>query len=317
MIRDHAYRAHRPTPARAALVELAAIPAFALIAGLTLAAAPAPDAYRQEIESWRSERATGLAKDDGWLTVVGLFWLKEGENGIGSGADNQVILPESTPARVGRLVRQGKSVRLEADPAAGLTVEGKPATSLALASDADGKPAVVRLGSLSFFVIVRGERVGIRVRDNASPARAHFKGLDYFPLDPSWRVEARFEPSKTPRTIPVADILGSVEPSPTPGTVVFEHGGRTLRLDALEGDDGGLFLIFADPTNGKETYGAGRFLYTDAPKDGRVVVDFNKSYNPPCAFTAFATCPLPPRQNKLAAPVRAGEKKYGPGHPEV
>jgi uncharacterized protein len=302
---------------RLSLVLCAAL-ALAASPGGASPAAPAPDdSYRQEIAGWQRERAAGLAKDDGWLTLVGLFWLQEGENGIGSGADNRVILPEKAPARVGRLVRQGRSVRLEADPATGVMSEGKPVTSLALTSDADGKPTVLRLGSLSFFVIERGERVGVRVKDNASPSRTRFKGLDYFPLDPSWRVEARFEPNKAPKTIPIPNVLGSVEPSPSPGTVVFEHGGRTLRLDALEGDDGGLFLIFGDPTNGKETYGAGRFLDTEAPKNGRVVVDFNRSYNPPCAFTAFATCPLPPRQNKLAVPVLAGEKKYGTGHPET
>jgi uncharacterized protein len=279
-------------------------------------AAPGSDAYRQEIAGWRQERAANLTKDDSWLTLVGLFWLQEGANGIGSGLDNRVILPAGkAPAQVGRLIRQGKSVRLEAEPAAGVTSEGKPVTSLALTSDAQGKPTVLHLGSLSFFVIERGERVGVRIKDTESPVRAHFKGLDYFPVDPSWRVEARFEPYQPAKSLPIPNVLGSIDPSPSPGAVVFQHGGKTFRLEALEGEEGGLFLIFADPTNGKETYGAGRFLYTDAPRDGRVVVDFNKSYNPPCAFTSFATCPLPPRPNRLAVPVPAGEKKYGTGHP--
>jgi hypothetical protein len=185
---------------------------------------------------------------------------------------------------------------------------------MTVSADAGGKPAVLELGSLNFFVIKRGDRVGVRIRDKASPVLASFKGIDEYPIQPEWRIVARFEPSKD-KKIPIANIIGQVEDETSPGAVVFDWRGKTYRIDALEGgDDGGLFLIFGDQTNGKETYGAGRFLDTEAPKDGKVVVDFNTAYNPPCAFTAFATCPLPPAGNKLQLRVEAGEKKFAGGH---
>lgn len=274
-------------------------------------------AYRQEIEAWRQQRDEGLRRPEGWFSLVGLFWLKEGENRFGSDPGNVVILPEGkAPAMAGTLVRTGKAVRLAAAPGAPVQIDGRPVTTADMASDETGEPTVVQLGTLSLFLIQRGERLGVRVRDAASPALASFHGLETYPIRPDWRVTARFEPYQPPKPVAVPNILGDVEEQPSPGAVVFEHGGETLRLDALEGgDDGSLFLIFADATNGSETYGAGRFLDTDPPRDGRVVVDFNRAYNPPCAFTAFATCPLPPQQNKLPLRVEAGEKKYGSGHP--
>jgi uncharacterized protein (DUF1684 family) len=280
-------------------------------------ASAGPEAYRKEIEAWRAERAAGLKSANGWLTLVGLFWLDEGENRFGSDPGNRVVLaPGKAPAVAGSLVRRGESVSVRAEPAAGLTSDGKPVTSLALKSDAQGKPTVLHIGSVSFHIVKRGDRLGVRVKDSQSPALASFRGLDDFPIQPAWRVEARFEPSQPPKKIPIANVLGMVEDQPSPGAVVFEHDGKTYRLDALSGgDDGSLFLLFADQTNSHETYGAGRFLDTDPPRNGKVVVDFNKAYNPPCAFTAYATCPLPPRQNRLPLRIEAGEKKYGQGHP--
>ena len=187
--------------------------------------------------------------------------------------------------------------------------------SVALATDAKGKPTVLELGSLSFYAIQRGDRVGVRIKDKESPERAAFKGVDTFTPDPKWRVVAHFVPYKD-KKIPITNVLGQVSDNSSPGAVVFDWQGKTYRLDALGNLKDGLSLIFGDTTNGKLTYGAGRFLDTDPPKDGRVVVDFNTAYNPPCAFTAFATCPLPPAQNKLAIAVEAGEKKFvgGPEH---
>ncbi|MDP9120171.1 MAG: DUF1684 domain-containing protein [Acidobacteriota bacterium] len=276
------------------------------------AAATATGEYRKEIEDWRADRLKGLRSPDGWLTLVGLFWLEEGENRFGSDPANRVVLPPGkTPPVAGTLIRRGDSVSVRAEPGAGLTSQGKPvSTTTATAVRTDGK-AVFRIGSVSFFLIKRGDRLGIRVKDSQSPALAAFRGVDEFPIQPDWRVEARFEPYRPPRQIPVANVLGQTEEQPSPGAVVFEHRGKTYRLDALAGDDnGGLFFIFADQTNGHETYGAGRFLETGPPKDGLVVVDFNKAYDPPCAFTPFATCPLPPAQNRLALRVEAGEKSY-------
>lgn len=282
-------------------------------------AAPAADtAYLQEIETLRKERNEGLKKEDGWFTLVGLFWLEPGENRFGSGVDNRVLLPEGkAPAFAGTLIREGDAVKVRVAPGVPITSDGQPVTEMTLTPDAKGKPTVLQLGSLSFFAIQRGDKIGVRVKDSKSPALAAFHGLDFYPVRPDWKVNARFEPYNPPKTVAVPNVLGQVSDIPSPGAVVFEWQGETYRLDALQGSpDGDLSLIFADATNGKETYGAGRFLDTAPPKDGHVVVDFNTAYNPPCAFTSFATCPLPPSQNRLALAVTAGEKKYagGPEH---
>jgi uncharacterized protein (DUF1684 family) len=280
-------------------------------------ARPDPAAYRKEIETWRQERLASLKKEDGWLTLVGLYWLKPGENRFGSDPGNPVILPAGkAPAVAGTLTRDGDTIRLNVQPGVELTADGKPATpGMTVNVDASGKPTILQLGSLSFYVIKRGDRMGVRIKDKTSPMLANFKGIDEFPLQPAWRVVARFEPSKD-KKIAIANIIGQVADETSPGAVVFDWQGKTYRIDALSGgDDGSLFLVFGDRTNGRETYGAGRFLDTGAPKDGKVVVDFNTAYNPPCAFTAFATCPLPPAENKLPIRVEAGEKKLAGGHP--
>jgi uncharacterized protein (DUF1684 family) len=284
-----------------------------------VAAVPAPPAaagrYEQEIASWRAERLAGLKDPGGWLTLVGLFWLDEGANRLGSDPSCRVALPAGKAlAQAGTMTRQGDTVELAAAPGAGITVDGKPVQQLRLHYDAQQKPTMVQLGSLTFFLIKRGDKLGVRVKDSASPALAAFRGIDNFAVDASWRVEARFEPYAKPKKIPITNILGMTADEASPGAVVFERGGKTYRLDALsEAADGSLFVIFADQTSGRETYGAGRFLDAAKPKDGKVVIDFNKAYNPPCAFTSFATCPLPPAQNHLQLAVTAGEKKYGEG----
>jgi uncharacterized protein len=277
-------------------------------------AAPSPEAYRHEIDSWRATRDSNLRDPNGWLTLVGLFWLDEGDNRVGSDPRNRVVLPGKAPAFAGTLVRHGAAVTARAEPGSGLASEAGPVTEMSMAPDAKGKPTVLRLGSISFFVIKRGDRLGVRVKDSQSAALAAFHGVESYPADAGWRVVARFEPHPRPTSIPITNVLGMTDQEPSPGVVVFEHGGKTYRLDALDNGDGSLELLFADATTGRETYGAGRFLDTDPPREGRVVVDFNKAYNPPCAFTTFATCPLPPRQNRLAVAVTAGEKKYGEGH---
>ena len=216
----------------------------------------------------------------------------------------------------GNFERHGKEVRVHAAPGVALTHDGQPATDLVLTNgDDSARPIQLALGSLRFFIIQRGDRLGVRIKDTKSPALAAFHDVDTYPAQPAWRFDARFEPYDPPKKLAIPNVLGQVEESPSKGAVVFEKDGRTYRLDALADDkDGTLFIIFGDATNGHETYGAGRFLDTAAPKDGRVVVDFNQAYNPPCAFTSFATCPLPPKDNKLALKVEAGEKKYGEGH---
>jgi uncharacterized protein len=286
-------------------------------AGAAKVAEPDLAAWHKQLDTWKKERTESLKREDGWLTLVGLYWLKPGENRFGSDPGNPVILPKGkSPAVAGALVREGDAVTLRVEPGVKLTADGKPVTaSLALETDAKGKPTVLDLGSLSFYAIRRGDRVGVRIKDKESPVRAAFNGVDTFTPNPKWRVVARFEPYQD-KKIPITNVLGQVSDNPSPGAVVFDWQGKTYRLDALGDLKEGLTLIFGDATNGKLTYGAGRFLDTDPPKDGTVVVDFNTAYNPPCAFTAFATCPLPPAQNKLALAVEAGEKKFaaGPEH---
>lgn len=274
--------------------------------------------YTKAIEKWRAERLEEINGEDGWTTLVGLFWLQEGQNKFGSDPSNEIVLPRSSaPKFAGSIRLDNGVVTLEAKPDAGITSDGNAASTLVLKSDADGFPTLLKLGSLKLFVIKRGEKIGLRVKDKRNPARSHFAGLDYFPVDLKWRVNARFEPSDPPRIIPIANVLGMVDNMTSPGALVFEVTGKSYRLDpVLEKGSNQLVIIFGDKTTGKETYGAGRYLYADpAGADGNVVVDFNKAHNPSCAFTKFATCPLPPRQNRLAIRVEAGEKKYaGSGH---
>jgi uncharacterized protein (DUF1684 family) len=271
-------------------------------------------AYTDEVEQWKSKRLASLKGEDGWLSLVGLHWLKEGENRVGSNPSSEVLLPEGKAPRVaGSIFLKGGATRIEARPDSGITSEGKPVASLDLQPDTSGKPTVLKLGTLTFHVIKRGERLGVRVKDSASPERTNFRGLEYFPVDEHWRVEARFEPHNPPKTIPIMNVLGMEEDTPSPGSLVFDLNGQTYRLDALteEGEEQ-FFVIFADQTSGKETYGAGRYLYAGPPDSaGRLLIDFNEAYSPPCAFTKYATCPLPPEQNKLPLRVEAGEKFAG------
>lgn len=307
------HRGGRATSARASLfLALSVVLFFSSCAGR-----PEPfdeRAYSEEIERWKASRLAELNGEQGWLTLVGLFWLKDGENKIGGDASNDIVLPkERAPAEVGSLRLADGAVRFEARPGVEVKSEGRPVSSVELRSDADGPPTVLTLGTLTLQLIKRGDRLGLRVKDTENPARLNFKGLEYFPVNKSWRVEARFEPFDPPKSIPIVNVLGMEEGQPSPGALVFEMDGRTHRLDALseKGTDE-LFIIFADGTSGRETYGAGRYLYVHPPDaQRRVVVDFNKSHSPPCAYTDFATCPLPPAQNRLALRVEAGERFAG------
>jgi uncharacterized protein (DUF1684 family) len=280
------------------------------------AAPPAPVHYAAEIAAWRAERETRLKSETGWLSLAGLTWLKQGDNTLGSGAGSDILLPAgSAPARAGVIELRGTKATLRLAPGVSGSIGGKAVRETALRPDSSDKPDVLSLGRLSLLVIERSGRFGVRVKDPQSPTRTGFKGLSWFPVDASWRVQARFVPHATPVTIELADVTGSVQKMTSPGTVVFKRGGRELRLEAVleEADAKELFFIFRDLTSGHETYGAGRYLYSALPQEGKVTLDFNKAYNPPCAFTRFATCPLPPRQNRLPVRVPAGEKNSG-GH---
>ncbi len=280
------------------------------------AAAADPADYVAEIEAWRARREEGLTSEGGWLTLVGLAWLAEGENTVGSAPGSAVPLPEGkAPARVGVFVVEGDRARFEAAPGAGVLHEGEPVTSIELMSDGEVGTKMLELGDLSFFLIRRGERIGVRSKDKAHPARFAFSGIDSYPIEPAWRIEGRFVPYSPPRTLPIPTILGEAVDNLSPGAIEFELGGETHRLDGLgSSTERPLFVIFGDPTNGRETYGGGRYLSAGPPTaDGRITIDFNKAYNPPCVFTAFATCPLPPPQNRLKVRIEAGEKTYAAG----
>jgi uncharacterized protein (DUF1684 family) len=270
-------------------------------------------AYLSDIQKWRTERLEEINGENGWTTLVGLFWLNEGRNKFGSDPSNEIVLPRSrSPKFAGSVTLSRGIVHLEANPGAGITNDGSLAGSIVLQTDDAGPPTLLKMGSLTFFVIKRGEKFGLRVKDKKHPARSRFAGLRYFPVDSKWRLVAKFEPYNPPKIISIINVLGMVDQMTSPGALVFEMNGNTYRLDPLlEKGSTQLFIIFADRTTGKETYGAGRYLYADpADAEGKVTVDFNKAYNPPCAFTKFATCPLPPRQNRVAIRVDAGEKKY-------
>ncbi len=273
-------------------------------------------AYLEEIEKWRTQRETRLKSDTGWLTVAGLFWLKEGDNRFGTAPENDIVLPEgSAPPRAGVFLLQQGRCSVTIEPGVAATLQGNPAplTTASLRDDTQPEPEVLEMGRLRMFVIKRGERFAIRMRDLDSQMRKEFTGLHWYPIEESWRVTARFEPFDAPREIPVPNILGETEKMPSPGVVRFELRGRSLSLQPVMETPGArqLFFIFKDTTAGKATYGAGRFLYADLPADGKVVLDFNKAYTPPCAFTPYATCPLPPEGNRLDIPIEAGELNYG------
>ncbi len=275
-------------------------------------APPTDAAYRSEIEEWRASRLSRLTAEDGWPSVVGLFWLEEGENGFGSAKDNTVVLPPPAPARMGTIVLENGRATVRVLPGVELTADGKAVSApRTLASDASESVTRLRSGTLLFYLIERAGKLAVRVKDSQSQARREFHGLDYFPIDPSWRLTARFEPYDPPRSISVPNVLGHDDSEKSPGALVFERGGQTYRLDpVLESGETDYFVIFADATNGKETYGAGRFLYVKPPVNGTTIIDFNKAYNPPCVFTDYATCPLPPPQNRLKVRIEAGEKEY-------
>jgi uncharacterized protein len=285
-----------------------------LIAASMLLTAATIEDYKAEVLNWQKQRDAKLRKPDSWLTLVGLFWLKDGKNTIGSGDTNDFVLPAgSSPAAVADLQLHEGVVTIVPHAGVSLQVNGKPVTEpTALSYDAD-KPDKVAVDRISFFIIKRGNRLAVRAKDSQSEVLKGFAGMKYFPVNPSYRIEARFIPDE--KKIPVPNILGETEQELSPGYVEFEMNGKPVRMrPVFEGDT--LFFIFKDETSRTETYQAGRMLNTPLPKDGKVVMDFNHSYNPPCTFTPYATCPLPPKENVLAMRIEAGELRYGKGRVE-
>jgi len=267
--------------------------------------------YIKAIEKWRSDEETDLKKETGWLTVAGLFWLKEGINTVGAGPDFDVRLTDN--------FKQGKFGEIEfKNGVAGLKVEsgveaqsdGKSISTINLVSDEKGKPTEIRTGSQTFYLIRREDRFGIRLKDSKSKARLAFKGQHWFPIDEGYKVTARFEALPEPKELMVPNVLGGFFKMKSPGILKFALKGKDYSLQPVTEEDGSLFIIFRDGSNLSETYKAGRFLYTGKPVNGEAVLDFNKAENPPCAFTPFATCPLAPPQNSLDVEIKAGEKRY-------
>ena len=293
------------------LLLLAILSALSLSNGLVASAAAADD-YAQSVATERAARVARLTTPTGWLTVVGLRTetLSPGANSVGTAEDNSIKLAGGPPyLGTVTLAADGK---ITFAPASGaiVAVDGAPGPA-ELRYTGEGKPSVVTSGTLSFFVIQRNEKLGLRVKDSAADAREHFLGLDYFPLDPTWRIAAQWVPFDPPHEVKITNIIGQVSPAPVPGKAVFDRAGHHFELIPIdEGPENPLFFVVSDLTSGEETYGACRFVYAERPKDGKVVLDFNLAESPPCAFTAFATCPLPPKENRMDVRVTAGEKNY-------
>ena len=274
--------------------------------------------FLQQIEQFRTQRAKNLSAPDGWLSLVALQWLKPGDTTVGSAPGNTLHL-DHAPAHLATFHLANDSVTL-VPPAggfsAGVTLDGKAATSSKLSVD-DNHPSELRYNGLLMIVIKRGDRLYLRVKDAQAPTRTNFHGLNWYPPDPRFVVTAKWIPSNPPHSLTIPNVLGQISHEASPGVAEFTLNGQTLRLEPVIEDpaEQKLFFIFRDTTSTTTTYQAGRFLYTSLPsngldKPGTVVLDFNRIQNPPCVYTAFATCPLPPQQNRLNIAIPAGEKRY-------
>jgi uncharacterized protein (DUF1684 family) len=280
-----------------------------LLLGVMLFAFRADKAYENEIKEWHKKRVEGLKAENGWLNLVGLLWLEEGENTFGGSSDNDIIFPkDKSNATLGKIILKDGKVTVVADKNAAIFQDETPVENLEIfPSD---KSVVLKHKTLRWFIIKRGDKYAVRLRDLDAQQLKDFKGIDAYPIQEDWKVKAKFEPT-TGKKIAITDITGRTADQDSPGTLVFNVKGKEYRLDAV-GSEKSLFIIFADETNKKHTYGSGRFLYASGPdKDGYTYLDFNKATNPPCAFSPYATCPLPPKQNNLAVAITAGEKRFG------
>lgn len=270
-----------------------------------------PDAHFDLVEEWYDGRVESLKSAEGWLNLTGLFWLEEGENQMGSKAGSLISLPSGMPENLGSFFVEDSLVFF-IPVQEGIAMEDKKLKEKTLVSDfKNGIGVQMSYQSLRFNLIKREERIGVRLRDLEADEISQFEGIDRYPVDLAWRLEATFIPNDPIKMIAITNVLGQTTPNPSPGSIEFEVLGKTYRLDALDGGEEDLFLIFADGTSGGETYGGGRYIYIKKPMDnGKTVLDFNMAYNPPCVFTQHATCPLPPRQNILDMAILAGEKNY-------
>lgn len=268
--------------------------------------------YEQQLQRWYQQREEELKAQNGWLNLVGLLWLQEGENSFGSDSSNNIIFPSKMAGQAGAFKRIGKKVWLDARVP--ITVNGVVLSSAQVFDADSARNPVMQWGDLRWNIIKREDRIGIRLRDLNHPAVQAFSGIEHFPVDRSLLIKTKYEPHVVPTTVSITNVLGQTSQQFSPGVVYFQLDGKAYQMIALE-EEGQLFFVFGDPTNDVETYPAGRFLKAEKPAGpGEVWLDFNKAYNPPCAFTPFATCPLPPRQNILDRAIKAGEKNYGARH---
>jgi uncharacterized protein (DUF1684 family) len=295
--------------------------------GLLLAACDPPPLpaiaaaeHARIIADWHMQRLDKLQQPDGWLALAGLYWLKPGSNTFGGDSANDFVYPgaaQPTPSRIGTFTLENGTVRFDAEPDVSVTHGDTVITSRVVFGAGLDRPPLLHHGTLEWLIIARADRIGVRLRDAASPVRTEFAGIDRFPVAVAWRFPARFIQREPPDTIEVPNILGTTNHTAIPGIVEFRYHGRKRRLALWKDadDPANFFTAFGDSTNGRGTYGGGRFLWVDAPDaQGRTIVDFNKAYNPPCVFTDFATCPLPPRQNRLPFPIAAGERVWSGHH---
>ncbi len=273
------------------------------------------DEHTKEIKEWRERRVEGLKRKDGWFTLAGLYWLKEGENSFGSDKSNDIVFPEGTPAFIGKIILDDGTVKSIINEGVEVFHDSVSVNEISMQNDTEENTTVLTHGSFSWYAILRnGDRYGIRLKDSESQALKDFDGIDTYPIDKKWRVEARYEPYDPPKIIVVPNVTGFSSEDTSKGALVFNIDNKEYRLDAL-GSGRRFSIIFADETNGEETYGAGRFVSVARPDStGKTFIDFNRAYNPPCAFTKYATCPLPPKDNYLKVAITAGEKKYGDGY---
>jgi hypothetical protein len=291
---------------------------FAWILSLTAGCSKkdnADPAYLKEINDWHAKRIERLKAPDGWLNLVGRTWLKPGINKFGSGKDNEVIIESGkVPANMGVFIFEDSTVTMKINDGVEVLLNGKPVKEILMIDDQKKDMTVFQSGSIKWNLIIRGDKYGIRFRDLESDLVQNFKGIERFPVDQNWKLTARFEAYSPPRKIAVPNVLGQIDEETSPGAVIFSKDEKEFRIEAVDAEDK-LFLIIADETSGEETYGGGRFIYVDKPDStGKIILDFNKAYNPPCVFTKYATCPLPPEQNYLKLKIEAGEKMYGKGH---
>lgn len=264
--------------------------------------------YISEIDQWHQKRVDRLKEEDGWLTLVGLYWLKEGENTFGSNKNNSIVFPEKAPNKIGNITIKDSVITLKVENGVSVTNEGNRVKNIKLEEDITGDPTILDVGTLRWYIIKRGEKYGIRLRDTKHPLRNNFKGIERFPVNEDWKFIATVDKYDPPKIISLPTQIGTIEEEASPGAVVFEKDGNTYRIDAVDRGKR-LWLIFADETSGEETYGAGRYLYIDKPDStGTTILDFNLAYNPPCVFTKYATCAFPPQQNFLELRITAGEK---------